>query len=135
MHPRGQVAFEYIVFTAFLMGVAVILFAYSFISYSTTIQVTQGQSVVDQVANAVDFAYAKGPGNTVLIDVKLPSSVTTFLVDQNYVLMTFLPPVGGSTSVFAFTRARMTPQQLYFEEGIYRLQVSMTDINATVTNT
>lgn len=73
---------------------AVILFAYSFISYSTTIQVTQSQSVVDQVSNAVDFVYAKGPGNTVLIDIKLPSSVTNFRVDQNYVLMTFLPPVG-----------------------------------------
>lgn len=135
MRSRGQVAFEYIVFTAFLMGVAVILFAYSFISYSTTIQGTQTQAVVDQVANAVDFVYAKGPGNSVLIDVKLPASVSVFRVDQNYVLMTFRPPFGSNSSVFAFTRARITPQSLYFEDGIYTLQVSMTDTNATVNNT
>ena len=135
MHARGQVGFEYIVFTAFLLGIAVLMFAYSFISYSTTVQITQAQSTMDQVASAVDFVYAKGPGNSVLIDVKLPSGLTNFQVDQNYVRATFIPPAGGSTTVFSFTKAKMNPQQLYFQEGIYTLQISMTDTNATVSNT
>ncbi len=135
MHARGQVGFEYIVFTAFLLGIAVLMFAYSFISYSTTIQITQAQSTMDQVASAVDFVYAKGPGNSVLIDVKLPTGMTNFRVDQNYVRATFIPPVGGGTTVFSFTKAKMNAQQLYFQEGIYTLQITMTDTNASVSNT
>ena len=135
MAARGQVGFEYLIFAAFLLLMAVIMFAYSFTSYSTTVQLTQAQSVVNQVARAVDFVYAKGPGNAVLVDVKLPVGMTEFRVDQNYVFSTILPPFGGSTDVYAFTKARISTQYLYYEEGIYTLRIAMGDVNASVSNT
>jgi hypothetical protein len=132
---RGQIGFEYIVFTAFLLGIAALLFAYSFVSYSTTVQNTQSQAVVDSVANAIDFVYAKGPGNSVLIDVKIPSGWSQFRVDQNSVRATYTPPVGGATTLFAFTKTKINPAFLYFQPGIYTLNITMTDTNASVVNT
>lgn len=133
MSPRGQVGLEYLTFTAFLLLVAVVLFAYSFVQYSTTVQLVQAQAATDQIAAAVDFVYAKGPGNTVIVDVTLPSGLTDFRVDQN-VVRTTLSQSGGSSTLFTFTKVKITPQYLYYEPGIYSVRVSMGDVNASVTN-
>ncbi len=133
MATRGQVGFEYLVFTAFLLLVAGILFAYSFISYSTAIQLVQTQAAVDEIAAAVDFVYAKGPGNAIVVDIKLPVGLTELRVDQNVVRVT-LKQLGGNTHLFAFTKATMGPNFLYFQEGLYSLRVTMNDANVTVVN-
>lgn len=133
MHTRGQVGFEYLTFTAFLLLVTAILFAYSFISYSSTVRLVQVQAAVDDVASAVDFVYAKGPGNSVLVDIKLPSGLSNFRVDQNAVLVT-VQQGGGTSSIFSFTKVPITSNYLYFEEGLYTLRVAMEDENASVQN-
>lgn len=134
MGARGQVGLEYLVFTAFLLLVSAILFAYAFVSYSSSVQTIQSQKVVDEVASAVDFVYAKGPGNTVLVDVQLPAGLTDFRTDQNAVRMT-LTHFGNTSTFFSFTKVKITPVYLYFEEGLYTLRVSMGDVNASVSNT
>lgn len=133
MHSRAQVGLEYLVFTAFLLLMSALLFAYAYANYSNTIQVVQTQSAVDAVASAVDFVYAKGPGNAVIVDVKLPVGLTEFRVDQN-VVRANLSQYGSTTTLFTFTKAPITPTYLYFEEGLYSLRVAMGDTNASVTN-
>jgi uncharacterized protein (UPF0333 family) len=133
MFSRGQVGFEYLTFTAFLLLVTGVLFAYSYISYSTTVQLVQTQAVVDDVASAVDFVYAKGPGNSVLVDIKLPAGLSEFRTDRNAVIITVQQP-GGTSNIFSFTKVPITPQYLYFEEGLYTLRVTMEDENASVQN-
>lgn len=133
MRARGQVGLEYLVFTAFLLLVASILFAYSFVSYSTSLQLVQTQAAVDELAATVDFVYAKGPGNVVVVDLKLPNGLTEFRVDQNVVRAT-LSQVSGNSTLFAFTKAQLNPNYLYFQEGIYSLRVAMGDVNVDVTN-
>ena len=133
MSSRAQVGLEYLTFTAFLLLVAVILFAYSFVQYSTSVQLVQTQAATDQIASAVDFVYAKGPGNTVIVDVTLPSGLTEFRVDQN-VVRTNLTLPSGSNTLFTFTKVKINSQYLYYEPGIYSVRVSMWDVNASVTN-
>lgn len=133
MHSRAQVGLEYLVFTAFLLLMSALLFAYAYANYSNTIQVVQTQSAVDAVASAVDFVYAKGPGNAVIVDVKLSVGLTEFRVDQN-VVRANLTQYGSTTTLFTFTKAPITPTYLYFEEGLYSLRVAMGDTNASVTN-
>lgn len=130
---RGQVGFEYLIFTAFLLLVAVILFSYAFITYSQTVQVVQAQAAVDALSSAVDFVYAKGPGNSVLVEIKLPQGLSSFRVDQNYVIAT-LDHSGGTSNIFVFTKPHISPTNLYFEEGYYTLQVTMNDVNVSVNN-
>ncbi len=134
MHSRAQVGIEYLTFTAFLLLVSSVLFAYAFVSYSTSVQVIQTQAAVDAVASTVDFVYAKGPGNTVLVDVQLPTGVSEFRVDGNAVIIR-LSQLGGSSDLFAFTKTPITPTYLFFEQGIYTLRITMGDVNASVTNT
>ena len=131
---KGQVGVEYLVFTAFLLIVTVILFGYAFVSYSSTVQLIQAQSAVDSVASTVDFVYSKGPGNSVEIAVTLPAGLTEFRVDQNVVRAT-IRQGGGDTVVFAFTKAKINPNYLFFESGPYPLRVTMNDVNASVVNT
>lgn len=133
MQSRGQVGLEYLVFTAFLLLMSALLFAYAYSNYSNTIQVVQTQGAVDAVASAVDFVYAKGPGNAVVVDVKLPVGLTDFRVDQNVVRAT-LTQYGFVTDIFTFTKAPIDPNYLYFQEGQYSLRVAMGDTNASVTN-
>lgn len=133
MHSRAQVGLEYLVFTAFLLLMSTLLFAYAYANYSNTIQIVQSQSAVDSVASAVDFVYAKGPGNAIIIDVKLPVGLTEFRVDQN-VVRAKLTQYGSTTDIFTFTKATIDPAYLYFQEGLYSLRVAMGDANASVTN-
>ena len=133
MTARAQVGLEYLVFTGLLLLASSILFAYAYLSYSSTLQHVQTQSAVDTLGAAVDFVYAKGPGNTVVVDVRLPVGLSEFRVDQNVVRAT-LQQVGGASTIFRFTKAPMTPNYLYFEEGIYSLRVEMGDENVSVTN-
>ncbi len=133
MHSRAQVGLEYLVFTAFLLLMSALLFAYAYSSYTNTIQVVQAQSAVDALASGIDFVYAKGPGNAVVIDVKLPVGLTEFRVDQNVVRVT-LSHYGSTSTLFAFTKAQIDPNYLYFQEGQYSLRVAMGDANASVTN-
>ncbi len=134
MRARGQVGLEYLVFTAFLLLMTALLFAYAYMNYSNTIQLVQTQAAVDSVASSVDFVYAKGPGNAVIVDIKLPVGLTEFRVDQNVVRAT-LTQYGSDTVLFTFTKAPINPQYLYFQEGLYSLRVAMEDVNASVTNT
>ncbi|MFH0969858.1 MAG: hypothetical protein V1776_00120 [Candidatus Diapherotrites archaeon] len=134
MRFRGQVGLEYLTFTAFLLLFSAILFAYAFVSYSSSVQLIQSQAAVDEVAATVDFVYAKGPGNTVLVDVQLPVGLTEFRVGQNTVRAT-LSQLGGSSTLFAFTKTNIMPAYLYHDAGIYTLAISMGDVNASVTNT
>ncbi len=133
MRSRAQAGLEYLVFTAFLLLMTVILFSYAYINYSTTIQLVQTQAAVDAVASAVDFVYAKGPGNAVLIDVKLPVGLSEFRVDQN-VVRANLTQVGGMSTLFTFTKAQIDPTFLFFEEGVYTIRIAMGDVNASVSN-
>ena len=133
MNTHAQIGLEYLVFTSFLLLVAVILFAYSFTTYSTSLQLVQTQGAVDAVASAVDFVYAKGPGNTVVVNVKLPAGLTEFRVDQNVVRAT-LNQVGGNSTLFSFTKSKITPRFLFFQEGLYFVRVSMGDVNVDVSN-
>lgn len=133
MHSRAQVGLEYLVFTAFLLLMSALLFAYAYANYSNTIQVVQSQSAVDAVAAAVDFVYAKGPGNAVVVDVKLPVGLTEFRVDQNVVRLK-LTQYGHTTDIFTFTKATVDPNYLYFQEGLYSLRIAMGDTNASVSN-
>lgn len=134
MNGRAQVGLEYLVFTSFLLLVSAILFGYAFVSYSTSVQTIQTQKAVDDVAAAVDFVYAKGPGNTVILDVQLPAGLTEFRVDQN-VVRADLGQVGGTSTFFTFTKVKIDPVYLYFQGGVYTLRVSMGDVNASVSNT
>ena len=134
MTSRAQVGLEYLVFTAFLLLVSAILFGYAFISYSTSVQTIQTQKAVDDVASTINFVYAKGPGNTVLLDVHLPVGLSEFRVDQN-VVRAQLSQGGGSSTFFTFTKVAIDPVYLYYEAGIYTLRISMGDVNASVSNT
>lgn len=134
MASRAQVGLEYLVFTAFLLLVTAVLFAYAYMNYSTTIQLVQSQAAVDSVASAIDFVYAKGPGNAVIVDIKLPVGLTEFRVDQNVVRAT-ITQYGSPTTLFTFTKATISPNYLYFQEGLYSIRVAMGDTNASVTNT
>lgn len=133
MRTRAQVGLEYLTFTAFLLLVTAILFGYSYLSYTSTIQQVQAQSAVDSLASTIDFVYAKGPGNAVVIDVKLPVGLSEFRVDQN-VVRAVLSKNGSSSALFTFTKAMLTPTNLYYEEGLYSLRVAMGDVNVSVTN-
>ena len=133
MNERAQVGLEYLVFTAFLLGMVVILFAYAFVTYSSSLQQAQTTAAVQQLAAAVDFVYAKGPGNAVLVDITLPAGLNEFRVDHNAVLAT-IAQGNGSSSLFSFTKATISPQFLFYQPGIYTLRVSMQDQNVTVQN-
>ncbi|MDP2666414.1 MAG: hypothetical protein Q8P05_02860 [Candidatus Diapherotrites archaeon] len=130
---RGQVGFEYLIFTTFLLIVVVILFAYAFTIYSQSIQLVQTQAAVDSLSSAVDFVYAKGPGNSILLNITLPQGLSELRVDQNYVIAT-LHQGGSPTHVFAFTKAHIDSRFLFFEQGPYTLRVTMGDVNVHVVN-
>ena len=72
---REQAAVEYLLVTAFVLAVVVIIFAFAFTSYDQSVKISKTNSALATIAKAADEAYLLGEGNTRFFDVSFPAGM------------------------------------------------------------
>lgn len=124
-------AFEYLVLTAFLLVVAIILFAYSFFVLVENSKISVALSSVRSLATASDQVSVLGPGNAVIVRISLPDnveSVTALGKGINF----RLNQLSGQADVTEYTIADITPASLPAGFGVYDVKVEAGDQNVTL---
>ncbi len=104
---KGQTATEYIIMASVVLGAAVMIFYYTMTFSSESISISQARESAENIAGAVDYVYALGPGTTTVVEVEVPANVLDSFVAPKEV--GFKVGVAGSvTDVYAITHADAT---------------------------
>jgi len=72
---RAQAAVEYLIVTAFVLAVVVIIFAFAFTGYDQSVKISKTNSALATMAKAADEIYLLGEGNTRFFDVSFPGGM------------------------------------------------------------
>lgn len=133
-NKKGQIGFEYLVFTAFLLAVTLVIFVYAFTIYSENVRTTQVDSALKQLVSASDFVYARGPNNSTLLTISLPEGVTSITRDQNIIIMS-TQLLSGTTQFIGITHGQISSITITTTVGLHDILISMGDQNVTITET
>ena len=117
METRGQVAFEYLILTAFLLIVAIILFAYSFFVLVENSKISVALSSVRSLAAASGQVSVLGPGNAVIVRISLPDNVESATALGKGINFR-LNQLSGATDVTEYSIADITPVRLTAGLGV-----------------
>ena len=131
MEKRGQVAFEYLILTAFLLIVAIILFAYSFFVLIENSKISVALSSVRSLAAASDQVSVLGPGNSAIVRIHLPDNVESANATNKSINFR-LNQLSGQTDVTEYSIADITPVSLPNGFGVYDVKVEVVDENVTL---
>ncbi|MBI4043979.1 MAG: hypothetical protein HY393_04205 [Candidatus Diapherotrites archaeon] len=132
MNAKGQIGFEYLVLTGFLLLIIALVFAYSFVSYSQAIQSQKAEASLNAIVGASDYVYGRGNGNTLLVDIEVPEGVSSFQVLDNIVSMR-VSGAFGSSDYLRTSKAAFVPASLSTSSGPRTLKVEAVDANVRVT--
>ncbi len=128
MGKKGQVALEYLILTAFVLIIIIIIFAYSFVVLMENSKIEVALSSVRKLASAADQVSALGPENTVIVRIELPDNASGFQVGESSVSMR-LTQLAGITDVVEYSSASITPASLPSTFGSYSIKVEVVDAN------
>ena len=131
IHSKGQIGFEYLVFTAFLLAMTLVIFVYAFTIYSENVRTTQVDSALQQLVSAGDFVYARGPGNSTLLTISLPDGVNSITRDRNAIII-HTQLLAGATDFIGLTKAQITSIVISPSKGFHNIIVSIGDANITI---
>jgi len=86
---RGQVATEYLLAMAVLLGIIAIIAGYSFLTYQETVKMQNISNSLNALGNAAKYVHAAGSGNSILTKIILPEGITSTLVSGNKITVTW----------------------------------------------
>lgn len=75
---RGQASIEYLILVGTSLIIIAVLSAYAFTSFSDTISTNELRTSSEKIESAINYVYALGEGNSVVVQIKLPANVTKF---------------------------------------------------------
>lgn len=109
---KGQVAVEYLVISAFLLGIVGVFFIYSLQSYNETMISNTARTAVETIAKTADQAASFGNGTVVFAEVVLPNGVqecTAVLREVSCIVET----PSGIREFFENTKALLTESAIF----------------------
>ncbi|MBU2100256.1 MAG: hypothetical protein ABH850_00855 [Candidatus Micrarchaeota archaeon] len=128
---KGQISIEYLTLTSILLLVVGVLFIFSIITVNENTRFNSAYYAVRELVNAADEVSTIN-GSTIVVEVDLPSDVTSFSVFGNDVtieMTSFL----STSNIFDSSKASLEPTSLSTDEGTHFIAVTSTDINVTFT--
>lgn len=131
MDKRGQVAFEYLILTAFLLIVAIILFAYSFFVLIENSKTSVALSSVRSLAAAADQVSVLGAGNSVIVRISVPDNVES-ITSLGSSINFRLNQLSGQVDVTEYSISDITPASLPNALGVYDVKVEVVDENVVL---
>lgn len=131
MDKKGQAAFEYLILTAFILFIIVIIFGYSFFVLVENSKVKVALSSARTLAVAADQVSMLGPGNSVIVKVELPDNVSSAEASAKHIAFR-LAQLAGTTDVVEYSVADITPVTLPSGFGTYRIKVEAVDQNVVL---
>ncbi len=126
---RAQASVEYLTLFGTILIIVALLAGYSLVIYSETLASNQIGSSIKKVEIAAKNVYSLGEGNSLVIEISLPSGVNAFEAVNKHILVeanTF-SAVASSIAEFDFNVSGSLPTS----EGTYDIEVK--NVNGTVT--
>jgi hypothetical protein len=77
---RGQVSVEYLVLTAFILIIVVIIFAFALFNYDSNVRLTKAGESLESIAKTADLVYAKGYGTMLSVKAQWPNGIKTISI-------------------------------------------------------
>ena len=127
---KAQIAVEYLIIVAVVLGIAITLFYYTTVYSSESISINQAKESVETLARTIDYVYALGPGAQTSVVIEVPSNAVYGYVTQNEV--GFKISVGVQvTDVYEVTKASVSGS-LPTTPGRYTILVTSTEAGVVV---
>ena len=132
MLKKGQVAIEYLILTAFLLVVVIIIFGYSFVVLNENSKLEVAKSSVRALVTASDQVSVLGPGNAIIVKFELPDNAQS--VDaRGHGVNVRLNQLAGISDVVDYSVSNITPVSLPAGFGVYNVRVEAVDENVVFT--
>lgn len=74
---KAQVSLEYLILTAFILVVVIIIFAFALFNYESNVKMTKVGNSIDSLVKTADLVYAKGYGTALYATVSWPNGVSS----------------------------------------------------------
>lgn len=103
---RGQSALEQMLVVALAIGLIAIALLMAGNYSSDSLKISQAQDAVDRIVAASDYVYSLGPNSKDYVTVYLPIDLISISVIDKQLLIK-LPTSGGTTDVFAISKAQL----------------------------
>lgn len=124
---KGQVSFEYLIISGFLIFTAIVFFAYSMISINNSLTSDKAQQSANLIASYANSLYASGEGSSVIIEVFLPENSNLSFFGKS-VIVNY-----GNGNAYGFANVDFTPLDLGKKRGTRVLKMTFVDGNIAVT--
>jgi hypothetical protein len=122
---RAQASVEYLTLFGSILIIVALLAGYSLVVYSETIAGSQIQSALDKTTVAAKNVYSIGEGNSLVIEITLPSGVNEFTANEKHLLIraTTFSTNSSTISEFDFNVSGSLPTS----QGTYDIEVKNVD--------
>jgi len=80
---KAQIAVEYMIIVAVVLGAAITFFYYTNTYSSESINKYQAKESIEVLAKAIDYVYALGPGTQTTVVIEVPPNVVSSYVTRN----------------------------------------------------
>ena len=125
-NKRAQVAVEYMLIAAFLLIATGIIFIYSMTTLDQTIRIAKADKAISILASAADNVSARGPGNTIITEIELPTEVASYqiLFSGKTISLSINTP-NGQNERFVETSSDLNSATLSLSSGKNIIKVEM----------
>ncbi|MEM4257392.1 MAG: hypothetical protein QXD98_03465 [Candidatus Diapherotrites archaeon] len=123
----GQVSFEYLVISGFLIFVAAVFFVYSMFSINNNLTSDKAKQSANLIASYANSLYSSGEGSSIVIEVTLPENSTLSFLGKNVIIDY------GNGNVYGYSVVDFTPVNLGTKQGNRVLKMTFIDGNILVT--
>ena len=130
---RAQVATEYIIMLGVLLVVVAGLTGYSLVMYSETVSINQTKDALSDIRTAVNRVYDLGEGNSKIVKISLPNTVTEARVVGKAIYITSTS-FGSSVQDLMETDANVHGT-LPITQGTHYIEVRAVDGNVSISET
>lgn len=122
----GQVSFEYLVISGFLIFVAAVFFVYSMFSINNSLTSDKAQHSADLIASYANSLYSSGEGSSIIVEVSLPENSNISFFGKNVVISY------DNGNAYGYAIVDFTPVNLGVRQGNRVLKMTFIDGNIQV---
>lgn len=72
---KAQVSLEYLILTAFILVIVIIIFAFSIFNYESNVKMTKAGNSIESLVKTADLVYARGYGTVLYATVSWPNGI------------------------------------------------------------
>ncbi|MEM4630772.1 MAG: hypothetical protein QXU92_04150 [Candidatus Diapherotrites archaeon] len=123
----GQVSFEYLVISGFLIFVAAVFFVYSMFSINNNLTSDKAKHSANLIASYANSLYSSGEGSSIVIEVILPENSALSFFGKNVIINY------GNGNAYGYSVVNFTPVNLGTKQGNRVLKMTFIDGNILVT--